>query len=89
LHVRCLWAFRSLDDLELYGISFLQSAVAIPHDSGIMNKYVWTIVSPYEAVPFRIIKPFHGSLHLCAPPDGDLDVSLGGRTWDEGSRHLQ
>jgi hypothetical protein len=29
-----------------------------------MNKYVWTIVAPYEAIPFRIIKPFDGSLHL-------------------------
>jgi hypothetical protein len=69
LHVRCLGAFRSLDNFELYRISFLQGAVAIPHNSGIMNKYIWTIVSPYEAIPFRVIKPFHGSLHLCAPPE--------------------
>jgi hypothetical protein len=78
LHVRRLGSFRSLDNLELYGISFLQGAVAIPHDSGIMNKYVWTIVTPYEAIPFRVVKPFDGSLHLFSPPDGDLDVFPGG-----------
>jgi hypothetical protein len=52
LYVRCLGAFRSLDNFELYRISFLQSAVAIPHDSGIMNKNIWTIVAPYESIPF-------------------------------------
>jgi hypothetical protein len=52
LHVRCLGPFRSLDNLELYRVSFLQTAVAISQDCGIMNKYVWTIVAPYEAIPF-------------------------------------
>jgi len=52
LHVRCLGAFWSLDDFELYRISFLQAAVAISQDCGIMNKYIWTIVAPYEAIPF-------------------------------------
>jgi len=52
LHVRCLRPFRSLDNFELYRISFLQAAVAISQDCGIMNKDVWTIVSPYEAIPF-------------------------------------
>jgi hypothetical protein len=54
-----------------------------------MNKYVWTIVAPYEAIPFRIIKPFHGSLHLSAPPDGDLDVSRSGPTRDQSSRAIE
>jgi hypothetical protein len=52
LYVRCLRPFRSLDNFELHRISFLQSAVAIPHDSGIMNKNIWTIVAPDEAIPF-------------------------------------
>jgi hypothetical protein len=51
LHVRCLRPFRSLDNLELYRISFLQAAVAISQDCGIMNKNIWTIVAPYEAIP--------------------------------------
>ena len=76
-HVRCLGAFRSLDNLELYRVSFLQGAVAIPYDCGIMNKNVWTIFAPDEAVPFRVIKPFYGSLHVSTPPDGDLDVPRG------------
>ena len=75
-----------LDYLELYRIPFLQSAVAIPYDSGIMNKNIWTIFAPDEAIPFRVVKPFHGSLHLCSPPGGDLDVSRGRLNRDACSR---
>ncbi len=87
LYVRCLRTFRSLDNFELYRIPFLQSPVAIPYDSGIMNKNVGSIVAPDESVPFRIIKPFHSSLHLSSPPDGDLDVSRGELNRDKRSRH--
>lgn len=52
MYVRGLGAFRSLDDLELYRVSFLQRAVAIPDNRRIMDKYVWTIVAPDESIPF-------------------------------------
>jgi hypothetical protein len=50
LDVGCLGAFWSLDDLELDGISFLQSAIAVPNDSGIMYEDIWSILAPDEAV---------------------------------------
>jgi hypothetical protein len=53
-----------------------------------MHKNVWPILAPDEAVPFRVIKPLDGSLHLFAPPDGDLDGSHGELNRDKCSRHV-
>jgi hypothetical protein len=37
-----------------------------------VNKNVWSIFSANEAVSFRVVKPFHASLHLDLPPDGRI-----------------
>lgn len=34
-----------------------------------MDKNIRSIFSPDEAVSFRVVKPFYGSLHLDLPPD--------------------
>jgi hypothetical protein len=64
-----LRAFRSLNDFEFDWVSFLQRAIAIASDRGIMYENVWAIIAPDEAVSFGIVKPFHGSLHFACPPD--------------------
>ena len=53
-----------------------------------MYKNIWTILAPNEAIPFRIIKPFHSSLHLSSPPDGDLEDPRGRLNRDSGSRRV-
>jgi hypothetical protein len=52
LHVGCLRTFRSLDDLKLDRISFLQRTVAVTGDCGIMDENIGAIVAPDEAVTF-------------------------------------
>jgi hypothetical protein len=44
-----------------------------------MNEYVWSIISPDEAVSLGIVKPLHGSLHFDQPPETNVEISHGGR----------
>ena len=61
LDVGCLGSFGSLDNLKLYWISFLESAVAVPDDRGIVNEHIRAIFAPYEAIAFRIVEPLDSS----------------------------
>jgi hypothetical protein len=63
-YVGRLWAFGSLNNFKFDRISFLQRAVAISHNRGIMNEYVWAIIAPDEAIAFRVVEPFHSTSHL-------------------------
>jgi hypothetical protein len=77
--VGCLGTFGSLDNLKFDGISFLQRAIAVANYGGVVNKYIRPIFSSDEAVPFRVIKPLHISLHFHIPPqresaDSGLDA---------------
>jgi hypothetical protein len=47
----------------------LQGAIAITDDGGIVYENVGAIIAPDEAVSFRIVKPFHGSMHFAFPPE--------------------
>jgi hypothetical protein len=73
--VGSLGTFGSLDDLKFDGISFLQRAVTISHYGGVVNKYVWSIITSDETVAFRVIKPLNISLHFLKPPGGASSVS--------------
>jgi hypothetical protein len=68
LHVCGLRSFRTLDDFELDQISFLQSAIPVANDCGVMNKYIRAIIAPDETVALRIIEPFDSSSHRDCPP---------------------
>ena len=72
---------RALDDFEFNRISLLKSAVAIPGDCGIMNENIWAIIAPDEAVSFRIVKPFDGSLHCDCLLTGIHKFSSHGGEW--------
>jgi hypothetical protein len=73
--VGCLGTFRSLDNLKFDGVSFLQRAIAIANNCGVMNKHIRSIFSSDEAVSFRVIEPLYRSLHFHVPPQGDSDDS--------------
>jgi len=86
-HVRRLGSFRSLHDLELHRISFLQCPVSLADDRRIMYEHIGAVVPPDESIPFRIVKPFNCSLHLVAPLAGDSDVSYSWRGSSTTRRH--
>jgi hypothetical protein len=60
-YVSSLRTLRSLHDLKLNHISFLQGAITVTNNRGIMNEDVGTIIAPYESVTFCVIEPFHRS----------------------------
>jgi hypothetical protein len=69
-----------LNNLKLDWISFLQGAITIPDDGGVMNENVRPVIAPDEAVSLGIIKPFHGSLHfdaLLTGTSGFFETALG------------
>jgi hypothetical protein len=67
-----------LNDLKLDWVSFLQGAITITGDGGIMYENVWTIIAPDEAISLGIVKPLHGSMHFDCPPDRVFEIPLHG-----------
>jgi hypothetical protein len=61
LDVRRLRAFRSLHNFKFNDVSFLQCAVAVTDDGGIVNEHVRAIVAPDKAISFCVIEPFYGA----------------------------
>jgi len=53
-----------LDNFEFNGVSFIQGFVSLAYDCRVVDKYIWTVIAPNEAVAFRIIEPFDSALHL-------------------------
>jgi hypothetical protein len=82
-HASGLGTLGPLDDFKFDRVSFLQSAISFPGDCGIVNKNVWAIIAPDEAISFRIVKPFDGSLHFDCLLTGIHEFSShgGGRTF--------
>lgn len=52
LHVGCLGPFWPLDDFKFDSISFLQRAVAIAGDCGVMYEDIGAVVASDEPVTF-------------------------------------
>src|SRR3981081_434610 len=71
-----LGTFRSLNNFEFDRVSFLQGAIAIAGDGGIMYENVGAIIAPDEAVSLGIVKPLHGSSHFHCPPGRVFEISL-------------
>jgi hypothetical protein len=63
-YIASLRSFTTLDDLEFNCVPFVEGFVSVAYDCRVMNKYVWTVVAPDEAVAFRIIEPFDYALHF-------------------------
>ena len=56
-------SFRTLDNFEFNRIPFVQGFVSLAYDCRVVDKYVWTVIAPDEAVAFRMIKPFDLASH--------------------------
>jgi len=63
--LRALGAFHNL---EFDWVALLKRAVAVAHDGGIVDKNVWAIIAPDEAIPLGVIEPLHLSEHFSLPP---------------------
>src|SRR5438128_2963065 len=65
LHVLCLPAFGSFDDVELDLLSFLQAAKPGCLNCREMYKDIFAILAADESIAFRVIEPLHCScFHL-------------------------
>ena len=74
LNVGRLGTLRSLDDFKLDRISFLQSAIAVTYDCGIVDKNIRAIIAPDEAIALRIVEPFYSSSHRDCPPIAATEI---------------
>jgi hypothetical protein len=68
--LRPLW---TLDNFELNRISFIQGFVSLACDCRVVDKYIWTVIAPDEAVAFRIIEPLDCAFHLYVVSAGDAN----------------
>ena len=65
LHVLCLPAFGTFDDVELHRLAFLQAAETVRLNCGEMNENVFSILTGNKAVALRVIEPLNCSLFHC------------------------
>jgi hypothetical protein len=66
LDVGSLRTFRSLHNLELDYVSFLQSPVTVTDYGRVVNEHIRAIVAPDKAVPFCVIEPFYDATQASA-----------------------
>ena len=65
-HVGGLRAFRTIDDVKLHLIAFVQALETFGLDSGVMHEHIRTAILFNEPEPFLVIEPLHFSCsHLC------------------------
>jgi len=61
-HVLCLPALGSFDDVELHGLSFLETPEAVCLNSREMDENVFAILAADETKALRVIEPLNDSL---------------------------
>jgi hypothetical protein len=69
-NVLSLRAFLSLDDFELYVVTFLKALVAIGLDRAVVNEDIRAVITAYETEALCVVKPFHftfNSRHVLTP----------------------
>src|ERR1700730_6194567 len=62
-HICSLRSFRTLDNFEFNGVPFVQGFVSLAYDCRVMDKDIWTVIAPDEAVAFRVIEPLDRAFH--------------------------
>jgi hypothetical protein len=62
LYFSCLRSFRTLHNFEFHCIAFLQYAIAVTSNRGIMDKNIRTIRATNETIALRIVEPLYRSL---------------------------
>jgi hypothetical protein len=68
-NIGCLWAFRTIGNLELYLIAFIKGFESILLDGGEVNEDITSIISGNESVALLLVKPFDTTFgHYNSPP---------------------
>ena len=62
-HICSLRSFRTLDNFEFNLVPFILGLIALAYDCRVVDKYIWTIIAPDEAVAFRIMELLDYALH--------------------------
>ena len=62
LYILGLQTFGAFDYVERHSLAFGEAPKAARLNSGEMDEYVLSTGTAQKAVPFRVIKPLHGSL---------------------------
>src|SRR5579859_1385383 len=65
LNVLCLPALGSLDDVELHGLAFLETAEALVLNGGVVHEYIFAILTADKTIPLGVIEPLYCSLFHC------------------------
>ena len=68
-NIGCLWALRTLGNLELYLVAFVKGFKSIPFNGGEVYEDIIPIVSRNGPIAFLLVKPFHTTFgHYNSPP---------------------
>ena len=68
-NVGCLWAFRTIGNLELYFIAFIEGFKPISLDGGEVHEDIISVISGNEPIALLLVKPFHTTFgHYNSPP---------------------
>jgi hypothetical protein len=62
LYVRSLPTLGALYDVELHGLTFLQTLEPAAADCRVMHEYIFAVLARDKAEALRVIKPLHGTL---------------------------
>jgi hypothetical protein len=64
-HLVGLWAFASLDDVELYFIAFFKALISLALDGTVMDEDIGPTVAAQETVAFSVVEPLNRTFILC------------------------
>ncbi len=68
-NVGCLWAFRTIGNLELYLIAFIEGFKPISLNGREVYEDIISVVSGNESIALFLIKPFYTTFgHYNSPP---------------------
>src|SRR5712672_4826864 len=62
-YVCSLRSLCTLNYLEFDGFPFVQRSESIACDCGVMNKHIWSVVTPDETVPLGVVEPLNLTSH--------------------------
>jgi hypothetical protein len=68
-NVGCLWAFRTIGNLELYLIAFIERLKPVSLNGGEVYENIISVISGNEPIALLLIKPFYTTFgHYNSPP---------------------
>jgi len=68
-NVGCLWAFRTIGNLEFYLIAFIEGLKPVSLNGRKVNEDIISVISGNEPIALLFIKPFYTTFgHYNSPP---------------------